>query len=64
MPVKKNGDKYSVNNKDYDTEDAANKAYMAYLDEAMGVSTDKQTKTKTAKKKVAKEDSEENEENS
>lgn len=37
MPVKKIGNKWEANKEVYDTEEAANKAYMAYLDSAMGV---------------------------
>ena len=39
MPVKKVGKKFTANNKEYDTEAEANKAYMGYLDKAMGADT-------------------------
>lgn len=48
MPVKKVGKKWEVNKETFDTEDAANKAYMAYLDAAMGIEA--KPKKKAAKK--------------
>lgn len=37
MPVKKVGKKFTVKDKEYNTQDEANKAYMSYIGKAMGV---------------------------
>lgn len=57
MPVKKVGKKYEFKDKEYDTEAEANKVYMAYLDNAFGVKTEK-----PKKKKKSNEDTEDSEE--
>lgn len=46
MPVKKSGKKFSVKDKEYDTEEKANEAYKAYIAKALGADTKKKVDKK------------------
>jgi hypothetical protein len=58
MPVHKKGSKWTMGDNEYDTQEKANAAYMAYLDKAMGV---KGKPKKKSKKKVAGDNDEDDE---
>lgn len=51
MPITKIGNKYKVNDEEFDTQDAANEAYMKYVNKAMGVGMSKTYDKKKEKKK-------------
>lgn len=51
MPITKSGDKYKVNDEEFDTQELANEAYMKYINKAMGADMSKGMDTKKTKKK-------------